>query len=319
MNIQSAFSAGLQGYQRAADSVTEASVNISRQNINQLNNESRGNPEVNPDQFVDASKPSGTDSLVQLKQSELHAQATDSFTSSDRQQQDASPELYDRFGRTRGDGITEASDGTVAGKEEQAQASTTGEAAEKTAENESDEALSPAQEEELHALQLRDQEVRQHEQQHAGVGGQHAGAPSYEYETGPDGKQYAVEGEVQIDLSPIADDPRATIDKMQQIKAAALAPAEPSQADKNAAARADQYIREAQAELQQSQSADTKGDATAHGNDEHKGAQGIDSTSATTLPPAQAAADPMVVRNQVIAGVYGKAAQAESRSLLNLA
>lgn len=71
MNIQSAFSTGLQGYQRAADSVTEASVNISRQNINQLNNESR----VNPDQFVDASKPSATDHLVQLQQAELHAQA----------------------------------------------------------------------------------------------------------------------------------------------------------------------------------------------------------------------------------------------------
>lgn len=75
MNIQSAFSAGLQGYQRAADSVTEASVNISRQNINQLNNESRVDPEVNPDQFVDASKPSGTDNLIQLQQAELHAQA----------------------------------------------------------------------------------------------------------------------------------------------------------------------------------------------------------------------------------------------------
>lgn len=102
---------------------------------------------------------------------------------------------------------------------------------------------------ELNDLKLRDQEVRTHEQQHAAVGGQHAGSPSYEYETGPDGKQYAVEGEVQVDMSPVPGDPEATIDKMQQIKAAALAPAEPSQADRSAAAQAEQLMAEARAEL----------------------------------------------------------------------
>lgn len=265
------------------------------------------------------------------------AEATDSFTSSDRQQQDTSPDLYDRFGRARSDDATQAGQEpqktageqpangeteAVAGEEAPAEAGTTEETAEEKAEKaaatQDDEALSPEQEEQVRALQLRDREVRLHEQQHAGVGGQHAGAPSYEYETGPDGKQYAVEGEVQIDLSPIADDPRATIDKMQQIKAAALAPAEPSQADKNAAARADQYILEAQAELQQP--AETKANAAGRNTEEPKGTQGTDAASKTTLPPTQAAVpDPMVVRNQVIAGVYGKAAQAESRSLLNLA
>ncbi|MBR9857340.1 MAG: hypothetical protein GYB38_06505 [Gammaproteobacteria bacterium] len=269
----------------------------------------------------------------------MPAEATDSFSSSDRRQQDASPELYDRFGRARSDDAAQAGQepqkatgeqpangetGALAAKEAQDEAGTTEETAEEKAEQtaatQDDEALSPEQEEQLRALQLRDREVRLHEQQHAGVGGQHAGAPSYEYETGPDGKQYAVEGEVQIDLSPIADDPRATIDKMQQIKAAALAPAEPSQADKNAAARADQYILEAQAELQQPASAETKGNAAGRSTEEPKGTQGTDAVSKTSLPPTQAAVpDPMVVRNQVIAGVYGKAAQAESRSLLNLA
>ncbi|GAA3711248.1 putative metalloprotease CJM1_0395 family protein [Oceanisphaera sediminis] len=267
------------------------------------------------------------------------AEATDSFTSSDRRQQDTSPELYDRFGRARSDDAAQAGQEpkmttgeqpangetqALAGEETQAEADTTKETAEEQAEKaaaeQDDEALSPEQEEQLRALQLRDREVRLHEQQHAGVGGQHAGAPSYEYETGPDGKQYAVEGEVQIDLSPVADDPRATIDKMQQIKAAALAPAEPSQADKNAAARADQYIREAQAELQQPSSTEAKANAAGRHTEESSHAQSADSASATTLPPAQVTAtDTMVVRNQVIAGVYGKAAQAESRSLLNLA
>lgn len=261
----------------------------------------------------------------------MPAEATDSFSSSDRRQQDASPELYDRFGRARSDDAAQAGQEPqkTAGEqpangEAEAVAGTTEETAEEKTEQAAatpdDEALSPEQEEQVRALQLRDREVRLHEQQHASVGGQHAGAPSYEYETGPDGKQYAVEGEVQIDLSPIADDPRATIDKMQQIKAAALAPAEPSQADKNAAARADQYILEAQAELQQPASAETRDNAAGRSTEEPKGTQGTDAASSTTLPPTQATApDAMVVRNQVIAGVYGKAAQAESRSLLNLA
>ncbi|MDX1266846.1 MAG: putative metalloprotease CJM1_0395 family protein [Oceanisphaera sp.] len=266
------------------------------------------------------------------------AEAMDGFSSSDRRQQEASPELYDRFGRARSEDTAQAGQEpqkatgeqsangeaeSLAGEEAPAEAGTTeetaAEKAEKAAATQDDE-LSPEQEEQVRALQLRDREVRLHEQQHAGVGGQYAGAPSYEYETGPDGKQYAVEGEVQIDLSPIADDPRATIDKMQQIKAAALAPAEPSQADKNAAARADQYIREAQAELQQPASAETRANLADRSTDKPKGTQDSDAASKTTLPPTQAAVpDSMVVRNQVIAGVYGKAAQAESRSLLNLA
>lgn len=40
MNIQSPFSNGIQGYQRAADSVADASLNISRANVNALSNES---------------------------------------------------------------------------------------------------------------------------------------------------------------------------------------------------------------------------------------------------------------------------------------
>ena len=75
MNIQSPFSSGIQGCQRAADSVTDASLNISRANINSLSNESTTRSAVNPDQFVDASKKTVTDSLIQLKEAELHAGA----------------------------------------------------------------------------------------------------------------------------------------------------------------------------------------------------------------------------------------------------
>jgi transposase-like protein len=98
-------------------------------------------------------------------------------------------------------------------------------------------------------LKKRDAEVRRHEQADACAGGQHAGALSYEYQTGPDGKHYAIGGSVPIDVSPVASDPAATIEKMRAVKAAATAPAEPSSQDRAIAAQADAEIRKAQAEL----------------------------------------------------------------------
>ncbi|MDH3737898.1 MAG: putative metalloprotease CJM1_0395 family protein, partial [Alphaproteobacteria bacterium] len=56
---------------------------------------------------------------------------------------------------------------------------------------------------EVERLKERDREVRAHEQAHARAGGPYASAPSYEFVRGPDGKSYAVSGEVQIDTAPI--------------------------------------------------------------------------------------------------------------------
>lgn len=105
-------------------------------------------------------------------------------------------------------------------------------------------------------LKARDREVRDHEEAHARVGGPYAGAPSYTYQTGPDGQQYAVGGEVPIDVSEIPGDPAATIDKMDVVKAAALAPAEPSSADRNVAAEADAKRLAAVADLRALRSAE---------------------------------------------------------------
>lgn len=115
--------------------------------------------------------------------------------------------------------------------------------------NEAEQRQQQAEQQEIRELQSRDQEVRSHEQAHASIGGRYAGAPNYSYELGPDGRQYAVAGEVQIDIAPVAGDPQATIQKMQQVKAAALAPAEPSSADRRIAAEAGQRLLQAQAEL----------------------------------------------------------------------
>lgn len=105
-----------------------------------------------------------------------------------------------------------------------------------------------AQQREIDELEARDREVRAHEQAHASVGGQYAGSPSYEFESGPDGKQYAVGGEVSIDISE-ENTPEETIRKMQQVRAAALAPAEPSPADLRVASEATQIASEARVEI----------------------------------------------------------------------
>jgi hypothetical protein len=108
--------------------------------------------------------------------------------------------------------------------------------------------LSAEDQEALRALKARDAEVRRHEQAHQTVGGHLAGAASYETVRGPDGQSYAVGGEVPIDASA-EQDPEATIAKMERVKAAALAPAEPSGQDRAVAAMADARKAAASAEL----------------------------------------------------------------------
>ena len=111
------------------------------------------------------------------------------------------------------------------------------------------EPLSDREIERVDELSARDAEVRAHEQAHAAAAGPLLrGGPNYEYTTGPDGRQYATGGNVQIDTSPEAD-PRETVTKAQRIRAAALAPAEPSSTDLSVAAKASRMEAEARAEL----------------------------------------------------------------------
>ena len=105
----------------------------------------------------------------------------------------------------------------------------------------------------LQQLAERDREVKAHEQAHQAVGGQYAGAINLTYERGPDGKNYAVAGEVPIDIGKVANDPQATLDKAETVRRAALAPAEPSSQDRRVAAQAVQIALEARAEIQQQQ------------------------------------------------------------------
>ncbi len=90
----------------------------------------------------------------------------------------------------------------------------------------------------IRELQKRDREVRAHEQAHASTLGPYkSGGPRFKFEKGPDGRLYAVGGSVPVDLST-EETPEETIRKAQTIRRAALAPSNPSTADRQVAARA---------------------------------------------------------------------------------
>ncbi len=103
---------------------------------------------------------------------------------------------------------------------------------------------------EIATLRARDIEVRRHEAAHIATGnGYIVGGASFIYTMGPDGRPYAISGEVGIDSSSIAGKPEETVRKMRVVRAAALAPARPSAADFAVAASAAQAEAAALAEI----------------------------------------------------------------------
>lgn len=109
--------------------------------------------------------------------------------------------------------------------------------------------LSEDEEAKVRELKETDRQVRNHEQAHmAAGGGLVRGGASYTYEKGPDGQSYAVAGEVSIDASP-GRTPQETLARVAQIRAAALAPADPSPQDRRVAASAASLESQARAEL----------------------------------------------------------------------
>lgn len=142
-------------------------------------------------------------------------------------------------------------------------------------------ALTEEEQREVEELRRRDAEVRRHEAAHKAAAGQYArGGPTFEYQTGPDGRAYAVGGEVSIDTTPIPNDPQATIRKADVIRRAALAPEEPSAQDRKVAAEAQALRAKAMKELAQ----ETGGDP-------------LDVRHATYAPDHGADGEPKVRRN----------------------
>jgi hypothetical protein len=74
------------------------------------------------------------------------------------------------------------------------------------------------------------------------------GGASYSFQKGPDGRDYAVGGEVSIDTGE-GKTPEETIIKMERVRAAALAPANPSGQDIRVAADATSKAAKARMEL----------------------------------------------------------------------
>lgn len=134
------------------------------------------------------------------------------------------------------------------------------------------ETLSQAEAELLRELQQADVAVRAHEMAHlAAAGGYARGGASFSYRRGPDGQNYAVGGEVQIDTGK-ENTPEATIVKMQIIRQAALAPVDPSPQDQRVAAHATLQIAEASKELLLAQSSGSREEATPRGPIAEEGA-----------------------------------------------
>lgn len=108
--------------------------------------------------------------------------------------------------------------------------------------------LTDDQQRQVQELKRIDASVRQHEAAHQAAGGPHAGGASFTFTRGPNGKNYATAGEVQVDVSTESD-PEATVRKMDTVKAAALAPSDPSAQDLRVAQQADAAKMQAQQEL----------------------------------------------------------------------
>lgn len=146
------------------------------------------------------------------------------------------------------------------------------------------EPLSEEEKQQVDYLKKRDQEVRAHEMAHVSVGGSlvKRGA-MYEYESGPDGKRYAVGGDVILDVSE-GRTPEETIRKAERVRAAAMAPAEPSAQDYKVASQADQMASEARMELREQQTAERAGTAGEDGQGE--GGQGKDGQKGSAIDEA---------------------------------
>lgn len=121
------------------------------------------------------------------------------------------------------------------------------------AEQNKQEELTQQEEQELAKLKNTDAEVKRHENAHkAMAAGLQTSGPNYEYETGPDGKKYAVAGDVNISYQK-SSDPEINLKNAQKLKAAALAPAEPSAQDRSVARKADMEIAKAKQEILEEQ------------------------------------------------------------------
>lgn len=130
--------------------------------------------------------------------------------------------------------------------------------AKESKENSSPQELSVDEERLVKELQARDSEVKAHEAAHQAAGGGMTGAATYTYQQGPDGKMYAIGGEVSISMSS-GSTPQETIANARKIAAAAMAASDPSPQDHAVAASARVMEMKAQQQLARQQQEEVLG------------------------------------------------------------
>lgn len=121
-------------------------------------------------------------------------------------------------------------------------------------------------------LQTRDAEVRAHEAAHQS-GGTPTGAASFTYQQGPDGKMYAIGGEVPVTMQS-GSTPEETVKNAREVIATALAPADPSAQDMAIASSATIMMMKAEQQIAREEQEEMLGKQTykneALNNEENK-------------------------------------------------
>jgi hypothetical protein len=108
--------------------------------------------------------------------------------------------------------------------------------------------LTADQKAEVAKLAARDRDVRAHEVAHLAAAGSMASGVEYTYELGPDGRLYAVSGEVKVTI-PIGLTPEQKLVEARRLHAAAEAPNDPSGQDITAVAQASKMETDALQEI----------------------------------------------------------------------
>src|SRR5574344_3094 len=124
-----------------------------------------------------------------------------------------------------------------------------GKSTEQSKQNKSTDELTDSEKQQSTQLKITDAKVKAHENAHkAAAAGLSTDGPNYEYETGTKEKKYAVGGDVNVSYQH-SSDPQQNLQNAQTLKAAALAPADPSSQDKRVASNADREIAKARQEI----------------------------------------------------------------------
>ena len=128
--------------------------------------------------------------------------------------------------------------------------------------------LTPDQRAEVAKLAARDRDVRAHEAAHLAAAGALATGVEYTYQLGPDGKLYAVGGNVKISV-PGGLSAEQRLADARQLRAAANAPTDPSGQDMTVATQAGQMEADALQQLAQQRDGSAKSGSSGAGSPTH--------------------------------------------------